>query len=154
MHVYFSNLRQPARVWLDYAMLYIPLGFIMNAFGQWAEIAMFAQWWQVLTCYWLYLIPASILWKHRSWFDQYLWGLLVLGGLEIAGYSLGTSIAFQNNIIDQIFTERNFALSMTIFFAAFIPFGNWSVSLLSKRRLNKAVGTREFKMQHVSAARR
>ncbi len=131
MQTNLDNLRHPARVWALYFALYIPIGFVMNAFGQWAEIAMFAQWWQVLTCYGLYLVPASLLWRHRSWFDQYLWGLLVLGLLEVAGYSLGTSIAFQGNILDQIFTERNFALAMTIFFAGFIPCGNALVASVS-----------------------
>ena len=132
MQTHLDQLRQPARVWALYFAVYIPVGFVMNAFGQWAEIAMFAQWWQVLTCYGLYLVPASLLWRHRSWFDQYLWGLLVLGLLEVAGYTLGTSIAFAGNMLDQVFTERNFSLAMTIFFAAFIPCGNAAVATVSR----------------------
>ena len=132
METHLENLRQPPVVWAAYIMIYIPAGFVMNGFGQITEIAMFANWWQVLTCYGLYLIPASLLWRHRSWFDQYLWGLMVLGVLEILGYALGTSIAFSGNIIDQILGERTFALAMTIFFAVIIPLGNAAATKLGR----------------------
>ena len=122
---YLNNLKnQPTTLWLTYALIYIPCGFVMNTIGQVFEIAMFAQWWQVLTCYGLYLIPSSMMGRHRSKFDQYLWGLLVLAGLELTGYAFHTSIAFEGNIIDQLLTERNFSLTMTVFFAAIIPAGN------------------------------
>ena len=119
-----KNLNQPASLWLSYIVLYIPAGFVMNTVGQVLEIAMFAHWWQVLTCYGLYLIPASMMGRHRTLFDQYLWGLLVLAGLELSGYALHTSIAFEGNLIDQLLTERNFSLAMTVFFAGIIPLGN------------------------------
>ena len=133
MSAHIEKLRQPIGLWMLYFAVYIPVGFMMNGIGQLAEIAMFAHWWQVITCYGLYLVPASILWKHRSWFDQYLWGLLVLGLLEVAGYTLGTSIAFPGNVLDQMFTERNFSLAMTLFFGAFIPAGNAAVAAISGR---------------------
>ena len=101
----------------------------MNGFGH-TEIAMFTYWWQVLTCYGLYLIPASMLWRHRHWFDQYLWGLMVLGVLEVLGYALGTSIAFSGNIIDEVLGVRTFALVMTLFFAGIIPVGNLAATKL------------------------
>ena len=119
-----KNLAQPKTLWLSYVLLYIPAGFVMNTIGQVFEIAMFANWWQVLTCYGLYLIPASVMGRDRSRFDQYLWGLLVLAGLELCGYTFNTSIAFEGNIIDQVLTERNFSLAMTVFFAVIIPLGN------------------------------
>ena len=133
MNPYLSNLRQPKQVWYTYILLYIPVGFVMNAFGGWAKIAMFSQWWQVLTCYGLYLIPASILVKHRSWTDQYLCGLFFLGLLELSGYALQTSIAFQGNIVDQVLGTRNFSLAMTLFFAGLIPAGNYMVNRMIKR---------------------
>ena len=131
MKPYLDNLRQTPSVWIAYVLLYIPAGFVMNSVGQVTEIAMFANWWQVLTCYGLYLIPASLLWRHRSWFDQYLWGLLVLGVLEILGYALGTSIAFTGNILDSILGERSFALAMTLFFAGIIPLGNFGAARIA-----------------------
>ncbi len=131
METYLENLRQRPATWAAYIVVYIPAGFVMNGFGQLTEIAMFAHWWQVLTCYGLYLIPASLLWRHRGWFDQYLWGLMVLGVLEILGYSLGTSIAFSGNIIDDVLGVRSFALAMTLFFAGIIPVGNYAAGRLS-----------------------
>ena len=128
-----DRLDVPKRLLLAYVVVYIPLGFTMNAIGQYAEIAMFANWWQVLTCYGLYLIPASIVCRTKPAFDQYLWGLLVLGLLEICGYAFETSIAFQCNIIDTLLGERNFSLAMTLFFAAFIPTGNWLAAQTSER---------------------
>ena len=122
-----KQLRQPVSLWLTYAAIYIPIGFVMNEVGRLLLIAEFANWWQVLTCYGLYLIPASLMARHTGWFDQYLWGLLALALLEVGGYSFGTSIAHPGNLLDQIFTERNFALCMTIFFASYIPAGNYLV---------------------------
>ena len=127
---FVKNLSQPKSLWLSYVLLYVPAGFVMNTIGQVFEIAMFANWWQVLTCYGLYLIPASMMGRDRSLFDQYLWGLLVLAGLELCGYTFQTSIAFEGNIIDQILGERNFSLAMTVFFAVIIPVGNTSASAL------------------------
>ena len=133
MHTVIDRLDVPGRLWIAYVAVYIPLGFSMNAIGQYAEIAMFANWWQVLTCYGLYLIPASILCRARSSFDQYLCGLLILGLLEICGYAFETSIAFPGNVIDTVLGERNFSLAMTLFFASFIPAGNWLVARFSER---------------------
>lgn len=131
MKTCLSNLRQPPAVWAAYLLIYLPAGFVMNGFGHLSEIAMFTYWWQVLTCYGLYLIPASLLWRHRHWFDQYLWGLMVLGVLEVLGYALGTSIAFSGNIIDEVLGVRTFALVMTLFFAGIIPVGNLAATRLA-----------------------
>ena len=133
MNERLNQLRQPASMWLVYIAVYIPIGFVMNEIGRLMQIAEFANWWQVLTCYGLYLIPASLMARHQSWFDQYLWGLLALALLEICGYTFGTSIAHSGNILDQVFTERNFALCMVVFFAAYIPAGNWVVNAVHRR---------------------
>ena len=114
----------PAQTWLRYIMVYCAIGFVMNGIGTALQIAKFANWWQVITCYGLYLVPASLLVRHLEVKDQYLCGLAFLAILELGGYSLGTSIPFDNNIIDLLFTERNFSLVMTIFFAAYLPAGN------------------------------
>ena len=121
------------RVWLSYFVVYLSAGFIMNGIGQWMEIARFANWWQVISCYGLYLVPASLFVKHRSMFDQYLYGLFFLGLLELGGYTLQTSIPYPNNVIDALFTERNFALAMTLFFAGLLPLGNWTMKHVLQR---------------------
>ncbi|MBN1545472.1 MAG: hypothetical protein JW902_02315 [Syntrophaceae bacterium] len=121
-------LKADPKTYLIYILLYIPTGFFMNAMGQYFRIGEYAYWWQVLTCYGLYLIPASLLVRKRSYFDQYLSGLLIIAILELPAYSLGTSIAHPNSILDQYLTPRNYTLFMTVFFAGFIPLGNWAVS--------------------------
>jgi hypothetical protein len=104
----------------------------MNAMGQFLRIGEYAYWWQVLTCYGLYMIPASLLVRKRSYFDQYLSGLLIIALLELPAYSLGTSIAHPNSILDQYLTPRNYTLFMTVFFAGFIPLGNWAVTTVRR----------------------
>ena len=113
--------------------LYLAVGFLMNEVGRLAQIAEFSQWWQVLTCYGLYMVPCSLLVRHRHWFDQYLFGLLALGLLELAGYSLGTSIAHPGNVLDADFTERNFSLSMVLWFGLYLPAGNLGVGWLARK---------------------
>ena len=120
---------------LVYALLYFAVGMVMNTFGKLTHIAEFGHWWQVITCYDLYLVPASLLVRHRRPADQYLWGLLVIGVLEVLGYGLGTSIAHDGNILDVIFGRRNFTLVMTLFFASYIPLGNLIVA-----RVMEAIG--------------
>lgn len=121
-------LKTDRTTYLIYILLYIPTGFLMNGLGQFFKIGEYAYWWQVLTCYGLYLIPASLLVRRRSYFDQYLSGLLVIAILELPAYSLGTSIAHDHSILDQYLTPRNYSLFMTVFFAAFIPLGNWTAA--------------------------
>ncbi len=58
---------------------------------------------------------------------QYAYGLVAMGLLEFGGYFFKTSYAFPDNIIDQIFGIRNFALGMALFFALYFPLGNWGV---------------------------
>ena len=128
-----SGLRAPPKLIALYLAVYLPVGFFMNEFGKVVEIAEFANWWQVLTCYGLYMVPASLLIRHRHWFDQYLFGLLALGLLELGGYTLGTSIAHPDNILDSIFTERNFSLSMVLWFGVYLPAGNLGVGWLARK---------------------
>jgi len=109
---------------LIYIILYFCWGVLMHNFGNWAKIARFKYWWQIITCYILYMIPVSLLLKELPWYQQYAYGLFFMGILEVSGYTLKSSIAFDNNILDKIFTERNFALCMTLFFASYFPIGN------------------------------
>lgn len=113
-----------------YLAVYIPAGFIMNGIGKAMHIAEFMHWWQVLTCYGLYLVPCSLVVRHRHWTDQYLFGLLALGLLEVSGYTLGSSIAHDGNILDAIFGPRNFTLVMTLWFGTYLPAGNAAVGAL------------------------
>ncbi|MGJ8665243.1 MAG: hypothetical protein ACSHW7_02665 [Patiriisocius sp.] len=138
MQEIIEKLKQtPSTLYLTYVLIYIPWGFAMDAFGTWAEIAKFNHWWQVLTCYGLYMIPISILLRGRPIFEQYAYGLVAMGLLEFGGYYFETSYAYPNNIIENTFGSRNFALGMALFFAVYFPLGNWVVNKMYTRFFSK-----------------
>ena len=112
------------KLWLTYCIVYFLWGLGMNWFGQLVEIARFTFWWQVITCYILYMVPISLLLRGLPFHQQYAYGLVAMGVLEFGGYALKTSYAFSNNILDQLFNVRNFSLGMALFFALYFPLGN------------------------------
>jgi hypothetical protein len=124
---------------LVYIVLYFVFGMFMNALGTHLEIAKFTYWWQVITCYVFYMIPVSIALNGYHFFTQYAYGLVAMGFLEFAGYTLGTSYVFPNNILEQWFGPYTFALGMAIFFAVYFPLGNWAVNLIHDKFLTKNV---------------
>tara|TARA_A100000171_G_scaffold52969_1_gene74742 strand:- start:2856 stop:3290 length:435 start_codon:yes stop_codon:yes gene_type:complete len=119
--------KAPYSLYSIYLLVYIPWGFAMDAFGTWAEIARFNSWWQVLTCYGLYMIPISIILKGKPFLEQYAYGLIAMGLLEFGGYYFETSYAYPDNLVEETFGIRNFALAMALFFAVYFPLGNWVV---------------------------
>jgi hypothetical protein len=123
----------PRRLFVLYSVTYLLAGLAMNTIGKVLRIAEFVTWYQVFTCYVLYLVPASLLVRHRTFFDQYLFGLLTLAPLELGGYALGTSRAFEGNILDRVLGPRNFALAMVVFFGWILPLGNRAVAWLDGR---------------------
>jgi hypothetical protein len=116
-----------------YCLVYFVWGLGMNWFGAQVEIARFTFWWQVLTCYILYMVPISLLLRGLPFHTQYAYGLIAMGLLEFGGYALETSFAYSNNVLDQLFGERTFALGMALFFALYFPIGNWVVGKLYAR---------------------
>ena len=114
---------EPKRL-LIYIVVYFLWGLVMNRFGEYAEIAKFTHWWQVISCYVLYMIPVSILLRPYSFFTQYAYGLVAMGILEFGGYALGTSYIYPDNILDRLFGEHVFALGMTLFLGLSFPIGN------------------------------
>ncbi|MFS4468267.1 hypothetical protein [Maribacter sp. 2210JD10-5] len=113
-----------------YCVVYFVWGLGMHWFGAQVEIAKFTFWWQVITCYIFYMVPISLLLRTLPFHMQYAYGLIAMGILEFGGYALQTSYAYPNNLLDQWFGERNFALGMALFFALYFPFGNWGVQKL------------------------
>ncbi len=125
---YLKQIKQTPRTLLfTYITVYFLWGLGMNQFGAEMEIAKFTYWWQVITCYILYMVPISIILKQYNFFNQYAYGLVAMGILEFLGYWLQTSYAYPNNIIDQLFSPQNFSLGMALFFALYFPAGNWIV---------------------------
>lgn len=125
-----ENFRLPAVHWTIYVATYFLVGTAMNQIGQWLEIARFVFWWQVITVYVLYMVPISILLRKLPRWQQYLYGLLPMGLLEFGGYALHSSYAYPHNILDRLFSERNFSLGMALFFAAYFPLLNALVARL------------------------
>jgi len=112
---------------LVYIVIYFTWGLVMNYIGTKSEIARFSHWWQVFTVYLVYMIPISLLLKGLPFHRQYAYGLVAMGFLEFSGYALSTSYAYTDNLLDRLFTIRNFSLAMALFFALYFPLGNWAV---------------------------
>lgn len=115
-----------------YCIVYFLWGTLMNWFGAEIEIAKFTYWWQVITCYILYMVPISLLLRNLPFHTQYAYGLVAMCLLEFGGYAFQTSYAYPDNLMDQFFGERNFALGMALFFALYFPVGNWGVEKIYK----------------------
>ncbi len=122
-----SKLKVDKRLWVTYCIVYFFWGLAMNWIGIELEIAKFANWWQVFTCYVLYMVPVSLLLRKMPFHAQYAYGLVAMGILEFGGYYFGTSYAYENNLVEQTFGIRNFALGMALFFALYFPLGNWGI---------------------------
>ena len=118
------RLKVDRKLVLTYCVVYFLWGLAMNWVGQQLVIAKFTFWWQVITCYILYMVPISLLLRGLPFHQQYAYGLIAMGLLEFGGYALQTSYAYPNNILDQLFNQRNFSLGMALFFALYFPLGN------------------------------
>lgn len=127
-----AKLNVDRRLVALYCLVYFLWGLGMNWFGAQMEIAKFTFWWQVITCYILYMVPISLLLRNLPFHTQYAYGLIAMGVLEFGGYTLETSFAYPNNLLDQFFGERTFALGMALFFALYFPAGNWAVKKIFK----------------------
>lgn len=122
-----TKLKADWRLIMIYCLVYSIWGLGMNWFGTNLEIARFTYLWQIITCYILYMVPISLLLRNLPFHAQYAYGLIAMGFLEFGGYAFETSYAYPNNVLDQLFGERTFALAMALFFALYFPAGNWVV---------------------------
>lgn len=120
-----KKLNVDRRLILIYCLVYFIWGLGMNWFGTQMEIAKFTYWWQIITCYLLYMVPISLVLRGLPFHTQYAYGLVAMGLLEFGGYALQTSYAYPDNLLDQFFNIRNFSLGMALFFALYFPAGNW-----------------------------
>ncbi|MEM9000806.1 MAG: hypothetical protein AAGB24_11130 [Bacteroidota bacterium] len=127
LHWIWEKVSVDRKLLLTYSLVYFLWGLVMNWFGAQVEIAKFTYWWQVISCYVLYMVPISLLLRGLPFHAQYAYGLVAMGLLEFGGYALKTSYAYPNNILDQWFNIRNFSLAMSLFFALYFPLGNWGV---------------------------
>lgn len=124
------KLNVDRRLILLYAVIYFIWGVCMNYFGSYMQIAKFTYWWQIITCYILYMVPISLLLRNLPFHAQYAYGLVAMCLCEFGGYSIRSSYAYPDNLLDKIFSPQNFSLSMSLFFALYFPLGNWAVNKL------------------------
>ncbi len=125
-----SKLLVDRRLIMLYCVVYLLWGLGMNWFGSAVEITKFNNWWQVFTCYLLYMVPISLLLRALPIHMQYAYGLIAMSVLEFLGYSLETSYVFPDNILERMVGARSFGLAMALFFATYFPLGNWAVGTL------------------------
>lgn len=129
---FFQLFRLSAIQWVTYIVTFFCVGTMMNQVGAWMQIARFTHDWQVITVYIFYMVPISVAFRDLPWWQQYLYGLLPMGLLELGGYALHTSYAYPGNLLDRILDPRNFSLAMTLFFAAYFPLLNALVALIGR----------------------
>lgn len=123
----------PAYYWPIYATLYLSAGFFAQTTAHHTRVARFARTWQVATLYGLFLIPLSAVLRGRPWHEQFAYAVAAIGPIDVLGFSLGTSLAYPGNVIEQVVGVRNFTLAFVLI-AAWIPFiGNTVVEAIAHR---------------------
>ena len=132
-----EKLKVDTRLILVYVFVYFIWGVCMNYFGGYMQIAEFTYWWQIITCYILFMIPVSLLLRNLPFHAQYAYGLVAMCLCEFGGYALRSSYAYPDNMLDKFFSPQNFSLSMALFFALYFPLGNWGVGKIYKAIFNK-----------------
>ena len=79
-----NKLQVDKRLIAIYCIVYFLWGMGMDWFGTQVEIAKFTYWWQVITCYILYMVPISLLLLRGLPFHaQYAYGFVAMGLLGI-----------------------------------------------------------------------
>lgn len=122
-----EKLNVDKKLILLYVVIYFTWGCCMNYLGGYLQIAEFTYWWQIITCYILYMVPISLLLRYLPFHAQYAYGLVAMALCEFGGYALRSSYAYPDSILDKLFSPQNFSLGMTLFFALYFPLGNWGV---------------------------
>jgi hypothetical protein len=114
------------------AMVFTLLGAGMNTLGHLLQIAAFATWWQVLTCYLGYVLPLALWLRHKPWHGQLMLAAVAFIPLELVGYALGTSIIYPGNIIERLFGVHNFSLVMVVVVTPLPWLGNVMARILDR----------------------
>jgi hypothetical protein len=105
------------------AVVFVAIGVLMNSFGQWTGIAKFRYPWQILTCYLGFVLPLALFVRGLSLPLQYCVCVTAFIPLEVAGYAIGSSIAFDGNAFEAVFGVRNFTAVMVAAVALIPPIG-------------------------------
>lgn len=104
------------------ALVFLAIGAGMSTFGKWARIARFGHDWQIVTCYLGYVLPMALLVRDLSFPLQYCVCVTLFLPLEVSGFALGSSIAFDGNAFE-LFGLRSFTAVMSAAVALIPPVG-------------------------------
>ena len=123
------------QMWITYFVCYLFVGTVLQLSAPYLRIARFANDWQVISLYGMFLVPLSVLLRGRPWHTQYAYALVAIAPIDIAGFALKTSLAYPNNLLDYVVGERNFTLTFVVL-ASWIPFcGNFVVESINGKLL-------------------
>ena len=122
-----EKLKVDKQLILVYVLIYFTWGLCMNYFGSYMHIARFTYWWQIITCYILFMVPVSLLLRGLPFHTQYAYGLVAMALCEFGDYTIRSSYAYPDNLLDKFFSPQNFLLGMALFFVLYFPLGNWVV---------------------------
>jgi hypothetical protein len=125
-----ARLAVPRRELSLYVGVFLALGIAMNSAGKILQIAEFLHWWQVGTCYLLYLLPLALWLRTSPVVMQFVWSVMALIPLELGGYAMGTSRPIPDNVIERIMGPHNFTLVMVLVGACMPVLGNAIVQRL------------------------
>jgi hypothetical protein len=120
---FFRRFRATLPELAIHCVLFLAVGFLMNSFGQWARIAEFRHSWQIATCYLGFVVPLALFIRGLPWPLQYCVCVTAFIPLEVAGYAIGSSIAFDGNPFEALFGVRNFTAVMVAAVALIPPIG-------------------------------
>jgi hypothetical protein len=96
------------------ALVFLAMGFGMNALGHLLSIAWFKHWWQVVPCYLGYVLPLALVVRGSSTWAAWRTSVLAFIPLELIGYALGSSVVADGNIIATLLGPHNFTLAMVL----------------------------------------
>ena len=117
---FFNRFRASPSELAVTCVVFLCTGVIMNSFGKWAGIAEFKYWWQIATCYLGFVVPLALFVRGLSLPLQYCVCVAAFIPLEVGGYAIGSSIAYEGNPFEAVFGVRNFTAVM-VAGVAFIP---------------------------------
>ena len=120
---FFRRFRATPSELVTTCVVFFCIGVLMNSFGKWARIAEFRYWWQVGTCYLGFVVPLALFVRGLSLPLQYCVCVTAFIPLEVVGYAIGSSIAFDGNPFEAVFGIRNFTAVMVAGVALIPPIG-------------------------------
>jgi hypothetical protein len=103
--------------------VFLCIGILMNSFGRWAHIAEFRYFWQIGTCYLGFVVPLALFVRGLPLPLQYCVCVTAFIPLEVGGYAIGSSIAYDGNVFEAVFGLRNFTAVMVAGVALIPPIG-------------------------------